>query len=175
MPRIEPANCDGFKHQPPTVPGRHGSGPCRPGHSCCLRCQPRQRAEARPANTCRVHVRLVDAQTGKTTPAMACISNANSGEVRLPPDGRVCTKPSAVAGVCLRGEIQPRPELDRSGPQNAGQGQQQRPQLCLRGSTVPTLLAGAGHLSDLGRFLHRPARGPLADRGQPRHGVCPCG
>ena len=53
-------------------------------------------AEARPVTACRVHVRLVDGQTGKTTPAMACISNANSGEVRLPPDGRVCTKPSAV-------------------------------------------------------------------------------
>jgi hypothetical protein len=54
-------------------------------------------AIAPPANTCRVRVRLVDAQTSKTTPAMACISNASSKEVRLPPDGRVCAKPSAVA------------------------------------------------------------------------------
>ena len=49
-----------------------------------------------PAKSCRVHILLVDAQTGKTTPAMVCITNAASGEVRLPPDGRVCTKPSAV-------------------------------------------------------------------------------
>jgi hypothetical protein len=53
-------------------------------------------AEPQPANTCRVHVRLVDSETGSTTPAMACISNANSSEVRLPPHGRVCTKPSLV-------------------------------------------------------------------------------
>ena len=53
--------------------------------------------DAQPANTCRVHIRLVDDQTGHITPAMACISHASSGEVRLPPDGRVCAKPSAVA------------------------------------------------------------------------------
>ena len=54
------------------------------------------RGEAQPPNTTRVHFRLVDAQTGKTTPAMACITDANSREVRLPPDGRVCAKPSSV-------------------------------------------------------------------------------
>jgi hypothetical protein len=53
-------------------------------------------AEPGPSETCRVHVRLLDDRTGKTTPAMVCISNADSGEVRLPPDGRVCTKPSGV-------------------------------------------------------------------------------
>jgi hypothetical protein len=54
------------------------------------------RGEAQPANTTRVHFQLVDSQTGKTTPAMACITDANSSEVRLPPDGRVCTKPSSA-------------------------------------------------------------------------------
>src|ERR1039458_8742809 len=54
------------------------------------------RGEAQPPNTTRVHFRLVDAQTGKTTPAMACITDPNSSEVRLPPDGRVCAKPSSV-------------------------------------------------------------------------------
>ena len=54
------------------------------------------RGEAQPANTIRVHCRLVDAKTGKTTPAMACITDVKSSEVRLPPDGRVCTKPSSV-------------------------------------------------------------------------------
>jgi hypothetical protein len=54
------------------------------------------RGEAQPANTTRIHFRLVDAQTGKTTPAMACISNPASSEVRLPPDGRICAKPSSV-------------------------------------------------------------------------------
>src|ERR1035441_1911604 len=52
------------------------------------------RGEAQPANTTRVHFRLVDAQSGKTTPAMGCITNANSSEVRLPPDGRICDKRS---------------------------------------------------------------------------------
>jgi hypothetical protein len=54
------------------------------------------RGEVQPANTTRVHFRLVDGQSGKSTPAMACITDANSNEVRLPPDGRVCTKPSTV-------------------------------------------------------------------------------
>ena len=54
------------------------------------------RGEAQPANTTRVHFRLVDARTGQTTPAMACISNLASSEVRLPPDGRICAKPSSV-------------------------------------------------------------------------------
>jgi hypothetical protein len=54
------------------------------------------RGEAQPANTTRVHFRLVDAPSGKTTPAMGCITNANSSEVRLPPDGRICDKPSSV-------------------------------------------------------------------------------
>lgn len=48
------------------------------------------------ANTTRVHFRLVDAETGKTTPTMVCISDAAAGQVRLPPDGRVCTQPSSV-------------------------------------------------------------------------------
>lgn len=34
---------------------------------------------SQPADTTRVRFRLVDAQTGQTTPAMACLSNANSG------------------------------------------------------------------------------------------------
>jgi len=54
------------------------------------------RGEAQPANTTRVHFRLIDAQTGKPTPAMACISDAGSGELPLPPDGRLCAKPSTV-------------------------------------------------------------------------------
>jgi hypothetical protein len=54
------------------------------------------RGGAQPANTTRIHFRLVDAQTGQTTPAMACISNPTSSEVRLPPDGRICAKPSSV-------------------------------------------------------------------------------
>jgi len=49
-----------------------------------------------PPKTTRVHFRLVDDQTGQTTPAMACITDANSNEVRLPPDGRICTRPSSV-------------------------------------------------------------------------------
>ncbi len=54
------------------------------------------RGGPQPPNTTRLRVRLVDAATGKTTPAMACISDARSSEVRLPPDGRVCTAPSSV-------------------------------------------------------------------------------
>jgi hypothetical protein len=48
------------------------------------------------ADVTRVHFRLIDTATGKTTPAMACITDAASSEVRLPPDGRVCTRPSSV-------------------------------------------------------------------------------
>jgi len=62
--------------------------------SCGSTCA--HRGEAQPANTTRVHLRLIDAQTGKPTPAMACISDAQSSEVRLPPDGRLCAKPSTV-------------------------------------------------------------------------------
>ncbi len=66
------------------------------------------RGEAQPAITTRVHFRLVDAQTGKTTPAMACITDAKSSEVRLPPDGRVCAKPTSVqefvAGVSFNAD-----------------------------------------------------------------------
>ena len=54
------------------------------------------RGETQPPNTTRIHFRLLDGQTGNTTPAMVCISNATSSEVRLPPDGRVCLKPSSV-------------------------------------------------------------------------------
>lgn len=75
-----------------------GTGAILAGPSILAACTPTQAgaAETRPANTCRVHIRLVDDRTRKATPAMACISNANSGEVRLPPDGRICTKSSAV-------------------------------------------------------------------------------
>jgi hypothetical protein len=49
-----------------------------------------------PANTTRVHFRLVDGQTARITPAMACISDTKGSEIRLPPDGRICLKPSRV-------------------------------------------------------------------------------
>ncbi len=54
------------------------------------------RGEPQPAGATRVHVRLLDSQTGRPTPAMACISDAKSSQVRLPPDGRVCAQPSTV-------------------------------------------------------------------------------
>jgi hypothetical protein len=41
-----------------------------------------------------VNFELIDDETGKTTPAMACITGTSSGDVHLPPDGRVCTQPS---------------------------------------------------------------------------------
>ena len=65
--------------------------------------------EAQPANTCRVRVRLVDSQAGKTTPAMVCISDATSGEVRLPPDGRVCSRPSMVEAFVAGVKFNPDP------------------------------------------------------------------
>ena len=46
--------------------------------------------------TTRVHFRLIDSATGQPTPAMACITDAATDEVRLPPDGRICTQPSSV-------------------------------------------------------------------------------
>jgi hypothetical protein len=54
------------------------------------------RGETQPANTTRVRFRLVDGQSGMVTPAMACVVDVKSKEVRLPPDGRICTKPSSV-------------------------------------------------------------------------------
>lgn len=41
-----------------------------------------------------VRFRLVDTASGKPTPAMVCISSPESGEVRLPPDGRVAKRVS---------------------------------------------------------------------------------
>jgi hypothetical protein len=47
------------------------------------------------AGTTTVHFRLIDGATGRTTPAMCCITGSDS-EVRVPPDGRVTTQPSRV-------------------------------------------------------------------------------
>lgn len=41
----------------------------------------------------RVRFQIVDEHTGDTTPAMVCITGTTDGDVRLPPDGRVCEKP----------------------------------------------------------------------------------
>jgi hypothetical protein len=57
---------------------------------------PADEARVQPANTTRVRVRLVDAQSGQPTPAMACIIDVKSNQVRLPPDGRIATRPSTV-------------------------------------------------------------------------------
>ena len=53
-------------------------------------------ARGRTANTTRVRIQIVDGQTGRPAPAMACIVDAASGEVRLPPDGRIMARPSTV-------------------------------------------------------------------------------
>ena len=39
-----------------------------------------------------LEVRIIDVETGMTTPSMVCIRNLDDGSVRLPPDGRVQTK-----------------------------------------------------------------------------------
>ena len=49
-----------------------------------------------PAQATRVRCRLLDGTTGQPTPAMVCITHVTSGEIRLPPDGRVCSHPSTV-------------------------------------------------------------------------------
>lgn len=41
-----------------------------------------------------VRFRLLDTSTGRTTPAMVCITGTSEGEVRIPPDGEVVEKPS---------------------------------------------------------------------------------
>lgn len=46
-------------------------------------------------DTTTVHIRFIDAETGDTTAAMACITSSD-GEVRLPPDGRILQEPSTV-------------------------------------------------------------------------------
>jgi len=82
------------------------AGPALLGSVCTTRAD---RGEAQPANTTRVHIRLVDGQTGKTTPAMACICDAGSSEVRLPPDGRVCSAPSTTREFYLGVKFDPDP------------------------------------------------------------------
>lgn len=62
----------------------------------CCGATPADRGAPQPANTTRLRVQFVDANTGKPTPAMACICDARSNEVRLPPDGRVCGNASSV-------------------------------------------------------------------------------
>ena len=78
------------------------------------------RGEPQPTNTTRVHVRLMDGATGKTTPAMVCISGAVSREVRLPPDGRVWSKPSGVQEFVTGIKYEPDPK--RVGPERKMQG-----------------------------------------------------
>jgi hypothetical protein len=48
------------------------------------------------ADKTTVHLRLLDVAAGKTTPAMVCITGTADGQVRLPPEGAVCTQPSRV-------------------------------------------------------------------------------
>jgi hypothetical protein len=50
---------------------------------------PIARAEPGTTERIRVHVRCVDAATGRPTPAMVCIRNLDADTVHLPPDGRV--------------------------------------------------------------------------------------
>ncbi len=54
-----------------------------------------------------VHFRLMDAAAGKTTPAMVCITGTAGGEVRLPPDGAVSTRPSRVDAFVRGVEFDP--------------------------------------------------------------------
>ena len=42
-----------------------------------------------------VHVRLIDSESSKITPAMVCITGADE-QVRLPPDGSLLLKPSTT-------------------------------------------------------------------------------
>ncbi len=52
-------------------------------------------AAASPAaEVTTVRFRLIDTATNEPTPAMVCITGRTSGDVRLPPDGQVSTRPS---------------------------------------------------------------------------------
>ena len=46
-----------------------------------------------PGGTVVVRIRLIDASSGKPAPAMVCITDAETGTVRLPPDGRESPPP----------------------------------------------------------------------------------
>jgi len=63
-------------------------------------------ALASPSAT--VRIRLLDADSGQTTPALACIIN-EKGEVRLPPDGRKMLRPSMVDEFYRGVEFDPDP------------------------------------------------------------------
>ena len=67
-----------------------------------------------PARPARVNFRLVDGGTDRTTPAMVCITSADDGMVRLPPDGRINPKPSTTAE--FTGGVSYRAEKDWIGP-----------------------------------------------------------
>lgn len=75
---------------------------------------------AQPARTTRVRFRMIDAQSGETTPAMACIVNCDSQEVHLPPDGAVSTEPSNL-GAFIRG-VEYSPDPNWIGPVRKMQG-----------------------------------------------------
>ena len=64
---------------------------------------------ARPAHTSHVRFRFVDAVPGETTPAMACVVDANSDAVRLPPDGRILKRPSTVEQLVSGVKFDPAP------------------------------------------------------------------
>ena len=55
-----------------------------------------------------VHVRLLEAEISRVTPAMVCITGAD-GKVRLPPDGDVMTSPSSTRAFYSGVEFNPDP------------------------------------------------------------------
>ena len=148
------------------------SHPHWPGHSRLFGTTRANRGEPQPANTTRVHFRLVDALTRKTTPAMACITDANSSEVRLPPDGRVCAKPSTVQQFVSG--IKFNPDRNWIGPVRKMQGKGDNNDRSFVYKDRPSIPYWKEPMiyQTSGDFLID-LRRPVADWGQPRHGVCP--
>lgn len=67
------------------------------------------------AHAVTVRIRCTDAETGKITPVMACITGVDDGTVRLPPDGRVYTEDGSLTNVFYSG-IDFNPDPDWIGP-----------------------------------------------------------
>lgn len=49
---------------------------------------------AREPGSTTVEFKLIDSSTGRSTPAMVCITGTDDGQVRIPPEGKVSTQPS---------------------------------------------------------------------------------
>lgn len=61
-----------------------------------LICFPIIAAAQQPGESVRVNIRVTEADTRKSTPVMACITNITSEKVHMPPDGSIAGEPTEI-------------------------------------------------------------------------------